>query len=233
MTATCFWKLEREHNLYAEETYIDDDHNDGEATGIEQGLPDIVAGERRCNATELERGEAQAKVSLNTHGAPRTATQIPRYGAPSAAVPIELAELPTRPPAALTAPPAIDTSSVRAFDNAASPRPNVIFHRGSSASSSSGVRIQGMSAHIPQVDTQEDDNDVLPGHAISNDVLRHSVLSEDSEIETDLSEFLYDRNRQSGIDWKDNENSIQGSDTTKYGISEFDRSSYSKRYDDY
>ncbi|KAF9735411.1 hypothetical protein PMIN04_005591 [Paraphaeosphaeria minitans] len=230
VTATYVWKLwQREDKYYVEEDYSDEEYEDLEATAMD---PVTVAGTNAGSETRQRRpetpgsliaarGKAQAAplwsgisrsfaaktVPLNMRDQAWTTEQTRKRGGPSDLQPAQIPDAIASPPAPSRSPAHDETAhNAPATDEAAS-------HR--------------------LTDTWERNIDETSGpNRASGEVIR-SAVSEAGTDHTGFAASEYDAHRMSGIDWKDDGSSIQGSEFIKYGASELDRNSYANRYDDY
>ncbi|KAF2440774.1 hypothetical protein P171DRAFT_489466 [Karstenula rhodostoma CBS 690.94] len=237
-TATYAWKLwQREDKYYVEEDYSDEEYEDLEATAIDPGTvsgtntsaeirerqpgtpESLVAAREEARAAVLRSGIsrpfAARTMPLNVRDQVRTAVQTRKHGGPNNSELVQIPE-PTASPPASSKPPADDgtTNNPPATDDAASYRSTDTWERNSNGSRD----LNGASAGPSQVPVQE------------------AIRSAISEAGTESTGFVpaeHDLHRLSGIDWKDDGSSIYGSEFTKYGVSEFGRSSYTNRYEDY
>lgn len=236
VTATYVWKLwQREDKYYIEEDYSDEECEDLEATAIDPGtvsgtISNAEIRERHLATPEsliAAREEARATIvrpsisgpfaartmPLNTRDQAWTAVQIRKDGSPNNS---ELVQVPIASPPAPSRSPADDraASNPRATDDAASHRSTDTWDRNSSGTPDPNGARAGLSRFSVQETVR-------------------SAASEAGTYSTGIAAAEYDVHRLSGIDWKDDGSSVQGSEFTKYGVSEFDRSSYTNRYEDY
>lgn len=240
-TAIYVWKLwQREDKYYVEEHYPDEEDNDLEATAINPGTvsnshPDLVrerlprtpeswvAAREEVGATtvrpDISRPLGTSTVPLNIRDQARNGDRTPGYASPNSMGLIQAPEL----IASASLPSRLSgndetTFSFPTIDDAVSPKSTDTWGFGDGEMPATNR----LSADLPQVPVQED---VQAEAAEAN--IDHSCLA---AIEYNIHRSS---DRLSGIDWKDDGSSIQGSEFTKYGTSELDRSSYANRYEDY
>ncbi|KAL5390910.1 hypothetical protein DPSP01_001409 [Paraphaeosphaeria sporulosa] len=242
VTATYVWKLwQREDKYYVEEDYSEEEYEDLEATAINAGTiariksrsemrerrpgtpESLIAAREETRAAALRstisRPFAARTIPLNIRDQAWTADQTRKHDCPSNLEPAQIPDAIASPPAPSRSPAHDETAgNPPATDDAASHRSNDTWERNSDET----LGLSRAGAALPQVPVQE------------------AIQSTVSEAEPDHTGFAaaeYGAHRMSGrlsgIDWKDDGSSIQGSEFTKYGASEFDRSSYANRYEDF
>jgi hypothetical protein len=235
VTATYVWKLwHREDKYYVEEDYSDEEYEDPEAKAV--GPRTIPRPDSHIHAALRDRRPGTPESLIAAREEARAALLGSGISRPIATrtMPLDVRDqawtrVQTRKPNDSN-----NMGSVPVPGPTASPPLPSRFPAGGGTTINVPTPDDG--ATYRSTDTWERDSSGFPDPSIhSNPISARPPQALVQEAATDFNDFYAaDSNgRLSGIDWKDDGSSLQGSEFTKYGVSEFDRSSYTNRYEGY